>query len=158
MANKVVNIVIAGIGGQGVLKSTDILSETLFRAGYDVKKSEIHGMAQRGGSVCSDVRYGEKVYSPMAPVGETDYLVVLSEDQVEAHAHKLRESGVLIAPQEVEADALENKKSLNVALLGVLSAHLDVPEKHWLEALDHCLPEKIREVNQQAFDLGRGKI
>ena len=56
---KVTNIVIAGLGGQGVLKASDIVAEVAFRAGLDVKKSEIHGMSQRGGSVTSDVRFGE---------------------------------------------------------------------------------------------------
>jgi len=69
-ANEVTNIVIAGLGGQGVLKASDIVAEVVFRAGFDVKKSEIHGMSQRGGSVSSDVRFGERVYSPMVPLGE----------------------------------------------------------------------------------------
>ena len=59
----IVNIVVAGLGGQGVLKASEILSTVAFIAGLDVKKSEIHGMSQRGGSVSSDVRYGAKVHS-----------------------------------------------------------------------------------------------
>ena len=58
MPTKVTNIVIAGLGGQGVLKASDIVADVAFRAGLDVKKSEIHGMSQRGGSVTSDVRFG----------------------------------------------------------------------------------------------------
>ena len=73
----VVNIVIAGLGGQGVLKAADIVAGAAFRCGRDVKKSEIHGMSQRGGSVTSDVRYGAEVFSPMTPPGEADFLVVL---------------------------------------------------------------------------------
>ena len=62
LSNKieVTNIVIAGLGGQGVLKASDLVADVAFRAGLDVKKSEIHGMSQRGGSVSSDVRYGDK--------------------------------------------------------------------------------------------------
>ena len=67
---KTVNVVIAGLGGQGVITASDILSEAAFRSGFEVKKSEIHGMSQRGGSVSSDVRFGEAVLSPMVPAGE----------------------------------------------------------------------------------------
>ena len=81
-SNNITNIVIAGLGGQGVLKASDILASAVFRAGFDVKKSEIHGMSQRGGSVSSDVRFGKKVFSPMVPPGQADCLVVLSQSQV----------------------------------------------------------------------------
>ena len=76
------NVVIAGLGGQGVLKASDILADVAFSAGLDVKKSELHGMSQRGGSVSSDVRFGERVFSPMVPEGEADFLVVIAADQV----------------------------------------------------------------------------
>ena len=75
-------MVIAGLGGQGVLKASDILADVAFSAGLDVKKSELHGMSQRGGSVSSDVRFGERVFSPMVPEGEADFLVVIAADQV----------------------------------------------------------------------------
>src|ERR1017187_4198009 len=114
---KVTNIVIAGRGGQGVLKASDLVAEVAFRAGLDVKKSEIHGMSQRGGSVSSDVRFGETVYSPMVPSGEADYLLVLSPDQVEPNRWQLREDGVLITPGAIPEGALRDKRSLNVALL-----------------------------------------
>ena len=100
------NIVIAGLGGQGVLKASDIVAEVAFRAGLDVKKSEIHGMSQRGGSVTSDVRFGERVYSPMVPPGEADYLVVLSPDQVEPNRWQLREGGTLITPERDSGERL----------------------------------------------------
>lgn len=72
--NKVTNILMAGVGGQGTLLASEILSEVLMQAGYDVKKAEVHGMAQRGGSVVSHVRFGEKVYSSIIPEGEADVL------------------------------------------------------------------------------------
>jgi len=65
--SKVTNVVVAGLGGQGVLRGSDVLADTAVRAGHDVKKSEIKGMSQRGGSVSSDVRFGERVFSPMVP-------------------------------------------------------------------------------------------
>ena len=67
MSSDVKNIFLAGVGGQGTLLASEILSETLMTAGYDVKKSEVHGMSQRGGSVTSHVRYGKRVYSPLIP-------------------------------------------------------------------------------------------
>ena len=94
--SQVTNIVIGGLGGQGVLKASDILADAAVRAGYDVKKSELHGMSQRGGSVSSDVRFGTQVFSPMVPAGEADFLVILSSDQVEPNRHVLRDGGTLI--------------------------------------------------------------
>jgi hypothetical protein len=73
----VTNILVAGVGGQGVILASDIMADTFLEAGYDVKKSEVHGMAQRGGSVSSHVRFGEKVYSPIIKMGEVDYLCVM---------------------------------------------------------------------------------
>lgn len=74
MENKVTNILLAGVGGQGTLLASEVLSEALMLGGYDVKKSEVHGMSQRGGSVTSHVRFGAKVYSPLIPEGEADLL------------------------------------------------------------------------------------
>jgi len=74
MSDKVTNILLVGVGGQGILLAAEILSETFLLAGYDVKKSEIHGMSQRGGSVVSHVRYGKEVHSPIVPEGEGDLL------------------------------------------------------------------------------------
>jgi len=72
---KTTSVLMAGVGGQGIILASDILSEVMLDAGYDVKKSEIHGMAQRGGSVSSHIRFGEKVYAPTIPKGEADYLI-----------------------------------------------------------------------------------
>jgi indolepyruvate ferredoxin oxidoreductase beta subunit len=152
--SKIVNITFAGIGGQGVLKASDILAEAAFRSGLDVKKSEVHGMSQRGGSVCSDVRYGEAVSSPMIPEGETDFLVVFDDTQIEVNALKLRKGGVMITPGDIKMDELENKKSLNVALLGALSKHLDISKDILLDAIKSFLPEKLHEVNFKAFETG----
>jgi indolepyruvate ferredoxin oxidoreductase beta subunit len=120
-----------------------------------VKKSEIKGMSQRGGSVASDVRFGERVLSPMVPAGEADYLLVLAADQVEAHRHLLSPNGVLITPESVDAARLTNRKSLNVALLGRLSAFLPVPEESWAAALEASFPQDFHEANRQAFQVGR---
>jgi indolepyruvate ferredoxin oxidoreductase, beta subunit len=74
MSDKITNILLVGVGGQGILLAAEILSETCMLAGFDVKKSEIHGMSQRGGSVVSHVRYGREVFSPIVPEGEGDIL------------------------------------------------------------------------------------
>jgi indolepyruvate ferredoxin oxidoreductase beta subunit len=154
--SSITNVVIAGLGGQGVLKASDILASTVFRAGFDVKKSEIHGMSQRGGSVSSDVRFGKKVFSPMVPPGAADYLVVLAASQVEVARPMLKAGGVLIAPGAVDESRLANKKSLNVALLGALARHLDLADNVWHAAIQAALPEKLHAANLQAFAIGKG--
>jgi indolepyruvate ferredoxin oxidoreductase beta subunit len=74
MENRVKNILLTGVGGQGTLLASEVLCEVLMLAGFDVKKSEIHGMSQRGGSVTSHVRWGKKVFSPLIPEGTADIL------------------------------------------------------------------------------------
>jgi indolepyruvate ferredoxin oxidoreductase beta subunit len=74
MNNQITNILLVGVGGQGILLASEILSEAFMLAGYDVKKSEIHGMSQRGGCVVSHVRFGNEVFSPIVPEGEGDIL------------------------------------------------------------------------------------
>jgi indolepyruvate ferredoxin oxidoreductase beta subunit len=155
MSRAVTNVVIAGLGGQGVLKASDILADAAFRTGLNVKKSEIHGMSQRGGAVVSDVRFGREVLSPMVPPGEADYLVVLAPDQVEVHRARLRPGGILISPDLISENGLPNPLSLNVAMLGRLSTHLNIGEADWLAAIRANLPEKLHEANQAAFAIGR---
>ena len=155
MNDQLINVVVAGLGGQGVLKASDILADAALRAGLDVKKSEIKGMSQRGGSVTSDVRFGRRVLSPMVPPGEADFLLVLEATQVEANQHYLKPGGRLITPDAVAADKLPNKKSLNVAMLGALSVHLPLPEAEWLEALREGFPAEWFAANRQAFLAGR---
>ncbi len=152
---KVTNIIVAGIGGQGVLKGSDILADVALRAGYDVKKSEIKGMSQRGGSVTGDVRFGKEVFSPMVPAGEADYLLVLEPTQVEPQRYMLRPGGVLITPDAVPVDQLPSRKTLNVALLGALSAHLPMTEQLWLDSLRSGFAETFFEGNRKAFLIGR---
>ena len=152
---EVVNVVLAGLGGQGVIKASDILADAALRAGLDVKKAEIHGMSQRGGSVTSDVRFGTKVLSPMVPRGEADFLVVLAASEVEVNRAVLRPGGILLAPDLIPEAHLPNKRSLNVALLGALSQYLDLPVEVVLEAVKAALPEKLYAVNSAAFQLGR---
>ncbi len=157
MAN-VTNITVSGLGGQGVLKVTDILAEVLFRAGYDVKKSEVHGMSQRGGSVSSEVRFGDEVASPMVPEGESDFLVVLDPTQIEVNLHKLKQGGTLITTDDVPMDKLKSPKALNIMMLGALSEKFPaIGEELWLEVIKAFLPQKLHEMNIEMFRLGRKK-
>jgi indolepyruvate ferredoxin oxidoreductase, beta subunit len=155
MPSNVTNVVVAGLGGQGAIKASDILADVAFRAGLDVKKAEVHGMSQRGGSVTSDVRFGKKVESPLVGVGGADFLVVLAPSEVEVTRPFLKPGGVLIPPDLVDEKALPNRKSLNVALLGALSRLLDLPEALWLDAVKAALPPQLHAVNEKAFQLGR---
>ncbi len=157
MPSRVVNVVVAGLGGQGAIKASDILADVAFRAGKDVKKAEVHGMSQRGGSVTSDVRFGDRVLSPMIPVGEADFLLVLAPSEIEVTRPLLRPGGVLLPPDLVDEAKLPNRRSLNVALLGALSTHLEFPESLWLEAVRSALPERLHDVNEKAFRIGRQK-
>ncbi|WP_294480822.1 indolepyruvate oxidoreductase subunit beta [uncultured Victivallis sp.] len=157
MAN-VTNITVSGLGGQGVLKVTDILAEVLFRAGYDVKKSEVHGMSQRGGSVSSEVRFGDDVASPMVPEGESDFLVVLDPTQIEVNLHKLKQGGTLITTDDVPMDKLKSPKALNIMMLGALSEKFPaIGEELWIEVVKAFLPQKLHEMNIEMFRLGRQK-
>ena len=152
---KVVNITVAGLGGQGVLTVTDIIAEVMFRAGFDVKKSEVHGMSQRGGSVSSEVRYGKEVASPMVPEGESDFLIVMEPTQVEVNRHKLKAGDVLITTDDVPMDKLTNPKALNTMMLGALSKHLELADESWLAVIKERLPEKLHALNIEMFELGR---
>jgi len=155
----ITNVVLAGLGGQGVIKASDILADAALRAGLDVKKSELHGMSQRGGSVTSDVRFGrtsaDRILSPMVPRGEADFLVVLAPSEVEVTRAALRPGGLLLSPDLIPDADLPNKRSLNVALLGALSTYIGLPAETMLEAIKAALPERLHAVNERAFELGR---
>ena len=155
----VTNVVVSGLGGQGVLKITDILAEVIFNQNLDVKKSEVHGMSQRGGSVSSEVRFGEKINSPMVPAGEADLLAVLDVTQVEVALPVLKAGGVLITPDDVPVSELKNPKALNTMILGAISAHLPaLPEEAFITAIENAFPEKLRALNVEMFLVGRNSV
>ena len=91
-----INFVIAGIGGQGALLVSNVLAEVGVQSGYDVKKTEVHGMSQRGGSVTSHVRWGEKVFSPMVGQGEADFLLALEKLESLRYLEMLRSGGTVL--------------------------------------------------------------
>lgn len=90
------NIMIVGVGGQGTLLTSRILGGIIQAAGYDVKLSEVHGMAQRGGSVVTFVRYGDKVYEPIVEEGQADVLIAFERLEAMRYAHFLKKDGVMI--------------------------------------------------------------
>lgn len=188
MENK--RIIIAGVGGQGILLASDLLSDAAMRAGFDVKKSEVHGMSQRGGDVVSHIVFGEKVYSPLISFNEAD--IILSFEQIESlrNIDFLKDDGIMIInttkilPLPVAAGLMDypkdpigevkkfvkktyvidaekiaketgNMKVMNVVLLGFLAKNIkEIQKKYWEESLKQILPEKIFEINFQAFNRG----
>lgn len=92
----VFNILISGVGGQGVLLTSKIIAEAALLAGLDVKQSEVHGMAQRGGSVLSQVRFGKKVFSPIVTQGEADLLIGFEPLETARYMHFLKDDGAVI--------------------------------------------------------------
>ena len=97
---KTKGILLAGVGGQGVLLASDILCRVFIAAGLDVKKSEVHGMAQRGGCVTSHVRYGEKVHSPLSKKNDIDVLVSFEQMDTLRYLDYVKESGTVIINTE----------------------------------------------------------
>ena len=100
---EVINIMVAGIGGQGVMTAAEILARTALAQGYDVKKTEVAGMAQRGGVVTSHVRFGEHIDSPAIPAGETDILIGFEPAEALRWISSLRPEGVAMVNQQQQA-------------------------------------------------------
>ncbi len=96
MSEAVKSIVLIGVGGQGTILVSKVFTSALVTAGYDVKMSEIHGMAQRGGSVSTQIRYGKKVYSPLIGVGEADILLAFERMEAVRGAVYLKKDALII--------------------------------------------------------------
>jgi indolepyruvate ferredoxin oxidoreductase, beta subunit len=163
----ITNVVIAGLGGQGVIRAANILAETAFRSGLDVKQGEIHGMSQRGGSVTSDVRFGKKVYSPMVPTGEADFVMVLHPTQVDNNRYHRKEDGLFMSVLDLmegmtqlsdldkDASTPVTERNCNIALLGMLSVHLQFDDAVWEAAIRGNLPKKVHDENIAVFHYGK---
>lgn len=185
------NIMIVGVGGQGSLLASKLLGYLLLTEGYDVKVSEVHGMSQRGGSVVTYVRFGDKVYSPIIDKGEADFIVSFEELEAARYLpwlkedgrivtntqkidpmpvitgaavypenliEKLREKGAMIDAMDclTLAEEAGSSKAVNIVLMGRLSKYFDIPADKWQQAIEALVPEKFREINRNAFELGRG--
>ena len=121
MDNHVTNILVAGVGGQGVILASDIMSEVFMEAGFDVKKSEVHGMAMRGGIVTSHFRFGKKVYSPLIKEGEVDLLFAFEQLEGLRWINHLRANGKIIMN--------DHKVNPPIVNLGEMDYPKDIPEK-----------------------------
>ena len=100
---KTVNIMIVGVGGQGSLLASKLLGKVLLDAGYDVKVSEVHGMSQRGGSVVTYVRFGDKVASPIIDLGESDFILSFEKLEAARYAEYLSPNGrIIVNTQEID--------------------------------------------------------
>ena len=156
MNDQTINITFGGTGGQGVLKASEICSWAAMYAGYHVKKSEVHGMAQRGGSVESHVRFGKKVYSPLVATGAADFLVCFHHDEHPRLSAFLKKGGGDLTEYLDRAEgAVDNPRYLNTCLVGVLSVKLPIKEEHWMKAIDTVFKDKGVEENRRVFLNGR---
>ncbi len=184
------NIMIVGVGGQGTLLASRILGDLLMKKGYDVKISEVHGMSQRGGSVVTYVKYGDKVASPTVEEGCADYILAFERCEAARWLPYLKKGGALIAADRridpmpvitgaaaypegifetvralgvdltvVDAVSLSEKagsaKAANVVLIGALSRQFRFTAEEWQASIEAVVPEKFRQLNLEAFRLGR---
>jgi indolepyruvate ferredoxin oxidoreductase, beta subunit len=187
--NMVKNLLLVGVGGQGTILVSKILSQGLIAEGYDVKMSEIHGMAQRGGSVTTQIRFGEKVYSPSIGEGEADVMIAFEKIEAARYLNQLKKGGKLIVndvemyplpvlagkekypdgviealEKEVEnikvinarkvAEDLGEVKAQNIVMLGCLVKALELENIDWIKLIKENLPERVHEVNIEAFKSG----
>ena len=128
MSKEVKNILLVGVGGQGTILASKILSEALVGLGFDVKMSEIHGMSQRGGNVSTQIRYGEKVYSPVVGKGEADVIVAFEKMEALRWVEYLREGGRMVVNDfEIpSAPILMGKAEYPGGIAETLSEKIDV--------------------------------
>jgi indolepyruvate ferredoxin oxidoreductase beta subunit len=116
--DKIINIIFAGVGGQGILLASDTVCDIALLEGYDTKKSEVHGMAQRGGSVVSQVRFGKKIFSPLIPLEEADFIVSFEKLEALRYLEFLKPDGIVIlndhkiVPQTVQMGEVKYPKEI----------------------------------------------
>ena len=123
--SKTTSILFCGIGGQGILKAAEVCCLAAMYEGFHVKKSEVHGMAQRGGSVESHVRFGKKVYSPLIGKGQADILFSTDETERESYLDYLNEQSTdLIEYLKKGKEKIENVFYLNTFMLEIGRAHV----------------------------------
>ncbi|MCD6245939.1 indolepyruvate oxidoreductase subunit beta [candidate division WOR-3 bacterium] len=134
------SILLCGVGGQGILLASDIISDVLMVNNFDVKKSEVHGMSQRGGAVVSTVRFGDKVYSPITGIGDVDYILAFERLEALRNLDKLKKDGIILV----------NDYRINP--LPVATAVMEYPD-NILETIKKTVPNVVT-IN--AFDMAKG--
>jgi indolepyruvate ferredoxin oxidoreductase beta subunit len=148
---KTMNFLVTGVGGQGALLVSNILADVGVRAGYDVKKSEVHGMAQRGGSVTSTVRWGKVVYSPLIGQGEADYLLALEKLEALRYMSMLRPGGTAVVgdmgipPLSVSSgdDVYPDDEEVRRVLSQVTDDYHFIPSVHLAEELGNARAHNV---------------
>ena len=157
MENK--SALLVGVGGQGAILAAKVLVTGLMRAGYDVKMSEVHGMSQRGGSVSTQVHWGEKVYSPVIGDGAADIIVAFEKMEAVRYANYLKPDGVAVindyemASSTIAAE-LGNVKCANIVLFGSMVKALNMTDIDWDAVISDVVPVKFRELNLKAYHAG----
>jgi len=158
-------MVIAGLGGEGIIFLTRVFAEGMYRSGHAIISSETHGMAMRGGSVISQIKIGD-YHSPMIRQGEADILVGTSAGEAERYLPFLKEGGLIIKNTPLPeihgidasriADEVGNPRGANVVLLGYVLAHLApaISLEPFLEVAGELTPERLRARNLQALEAG----
>ncbi len=192
---KRLDALIVGVGGQGVIMASDTIGEAALAAGYDVKKTDTLGMAQRGGSVVSHLRMAPKVWSPLARKGQVDILLAFekleaarwvdylcpegialvndqalpplavnlgrerypSDDEI-IHLLNRRTDKVYFIEGTKRARELGNVRTLNMFMLGCVSNFMPFKVSIWKDSISGQLAANIREINLNAFSLGRKEI
>jgi indolepyruvate ferredoxin oxidoreductase beta subunit len=145
MSHKITNVLMAGVGGQGVLVASETLALAALANGLEAKQSEVHGVAQRGGSVVSHVRFGERVYSPLVRCGEVDVLFAVERLEALRYSHYLRRGGRVVmddrtikpiqmpgvaeAPYPEEVPDFLRRKGYQVTVVPALQAAIDAGDK-----------------------------
>ncbi len=162
------NVLMVGVGGQGVVLASDILAEAALRAGLDVKKSEIHGMSQRGGAVFSHVRFGERVHSPMIPQGEADVLYALERMELLRWAEWARPGAVAcyLAQSTLPAGVSSYPPGIDEEIDRLFGSVVRIDPRAirdrvspkveaFLDAIDRLSPDGTAGVNREGFRIGR---
>ncbi len=194
MEEKVTNVLLSGVGGQGTILASDILCSVFHEIGYDVKKSEVHGMAQRGGDVTTHFRFGKKVYSPLIKYGDADFLISFELLEGLRYINWVKKGGkVLLNHQEMNPPAVNlgkmkypedvaktfkkffkgnafvikgleiavrcgDSRAVNIVTLGAFSNFFDIKDEIWERNLLQHLPEKVHQLNLNAFREGKMAI
>jgi indolepyruvate ferredoxin oxidoreductase beta subunit len=151
--NDTINILFCGTGGQGVLKASEVCGVAAINSGYHVKKSEVHGMAQRGGSVESHLRFGKSVYSPIIMPGCADFLVCFHDGEAKRLRHFLKPNGIDFSLYLEKVKELSDPRFGNTFFLGILAAKLPIVIENWYNALETVVAKKMDE-NRAAFQKG----
>jgi len=147
------NILFCGTGGQGVLKASEVCGVAAMNSGYHVKKSEVHGMAQRGGSVESHLRFGKSVHSPLIMPGCADFLVSFHGGESRRMFPFLKKDGIDLSVLLDKTNIIPDQRFVNTLFLGALAAMLPIPLENWDKALETVVAKRMEE-NRAVFAKG----